>query len=162
MTKFILGSFSFGRKRSRHRLWARGVDKSFLAAKRENSIFKHCSWAVRWFLFGFPLRSFEVCLTEIVWLMRSQCECVMACMWHVTVNCYGFCQFKFSRLPAPRLKKKKRNAFEINFWNCFGSSCVSAMYLSEMRQSFHLNGNYNLIGIEIKEIFREKLVYIFV
>lgn len=36
------------------------------------------------------------------------------------------------------------------------------MYLSEMRQSFHLNGNYNLIGIEIKEIFREKLVYIFV
>jgi len=49
-------------------------------------------------------------------------------------------------LPNPEIF----NAFEINFWNCFGCSCVPAMYLSEMCQIFHLNGNYNLMGIQIK------------
>jgi len=58
-----------------YRSRAGGVDKSFLAAKRENSILKHCSWPVRRFLFGFPLRSVEVCLTKIVWIMRSQRVC---------------------------------------------------------------------------------------
>lgn len=118
-------------------------DKSFLAAKRENSIFKHCSWAG--FVAGLVLASTAAVNRSLAhWnslANASTSDCVMACMWHVTVNCYGFCQFKLFSHPSVPLSPEKSlcvgrkiNALESNFRNCFRCCKWPKIYLSEMCQ----------------------------